>query len=212
MAILVKTFTQVQNQITHLWRDPDRRIKQAYLCLFFFLLRKNKYGQTDTTWRSWNTPPVRTSFAGTTSTAAKSPASFSSITCTHSSSLRVTSLHLEENTDIDRRQGCQSVGLKINQTLPKLHRQYTQSGHVSCCMPRTKTFSWSNVTSFHSEKKLCIPVLLMFLVNFGWINVTAPFSQGSGLSLNHSEVPQCQVPARVGLLVAVHFDGDCAFG
>lgn len=47
------------------------------------------------TCRSWKIPPVRTSLAGTTSTVVNSPASFSSISCTHSSSRRVTSLHLQ---------------------------------------------------------------------------------------------------------------------
>lgn len=52
----------------------------------------------------------------------------------------------------------------------------------------------------------------MFLASLSFANVTAPFSQGPRLGLNHSEVPQRQVPAGVGLLVAIHFDGDRALG
>lgn len=39
-----------------------------------------------------------------------------------------------------------------------------------------------------------------------------PFSEGPGLGLNHSQVPQRQVPAMVGLLVAVHFNGHRPLG
>lgn len=35
----------------------------------------------------------------------------------------------------------------------------------------------------------------------------APLSEGSGLGLDHSQVPQCQIPAMVSLFVTVHFDG-----
>lgn len=36
---------------------------------------------------------------------------------------------------------------------------------------------------------------------------TRPLSEGSGLGLNYSEVPQSQVSAVVGLFVSVHFYG-----
>lgn len=34
--------------------------------------------------------------------------------------------------------------------------------------------------------------------------MTRPLSEGSGLGLDHSQIPECQVPAVVGLFVAIH--------
>lgn len=64
------------------------------------------------TCRSWKTPPVRTSLAGRTSTAVNSPASFSSISRTHNSSRRVTSLHLQRGSG-DTRQTSAYVSVHL---------------------------------------------------------------------------------------------------
>lgn len=48
---------------------------------------------------SWKMPPVLTSLAGVTSTGQYSPFSFSSRIWTHSSTLRVTSLHLHNESN-----------------------------------------------------------------------------------------------------------------
>lgn len=57
---------------------------------------------------SWKMPPVLTSLAGVTSTGQYSPFSFSSRIWTHSSTLRVTSLHLhnESNAGLFLSFGC----------------------------------------------------------------------------------------------------------
>lgn len=54
---------------------------------------------------------------------------------------------------------------------------------------------------------MCVQYLLL-LDEFQCVfAICLPLSEGSGLGLNHAEVPQRQVSAVVGLFVAVYFDG-----
>lgn len=81
---------EIYRRVIH-WEDNGRHtgwtLTSVQLQIFWYICAD--------TCRSWKIPPVRTSLAGTTSTVVNSPASFSSISCTHSSSRRVTSLHLQ---------------------------------------------------------------------------------------------------------------------
>lgn len=213
------------------------------------------------TCRSWKIPPVRTSLAGRTSTAVNSPASFSSISCTHSSSRRVTSLHLQiqrghtrselmhllmifwpfgqfYHFTTCRHQLC-SINVFANCIWIFLHTETLVDSAALMCDDVSHcsntaffnlTIKCSIVTSRElimcgiklwkmQQMDLTISLRVSCILNqFWWLHdrvcvcVTAPFSEGSGLGLNHSQVPQCQVPAMVGLLVTVHFNSHCAIG
>lgn len=180
-----------------------------------------KQPQISDTCLSWKIPPVRMSLAGRTSTGVKSPASFSSISCTHNSSRRVTSLHLS----VARKQ--KNIRETLNMTLTHIVTLYCPNIYFLgnriyfVAVPWVLTTNnWLKSIVLHINSKYVLSIKCIFNVNLIFFLIprvqalsvcaSGPLSEGPSLGLNHSEVPQSQVPAMVRLFVAVHFDSHRA--